>query len=73
MLEGNFMFVRPKKENKLPNVLGPKEVIRILFAVENRKHRALLFLVYSSGLRVGEVVRLRLNDLDLERRTLHVR
>jgi integrase/recombinase XerD len=73
MLEGNFMFVRPKKEHKLPNVLGPKEVIRILFAVENRKHRALLFLVYSSGLRVGEVVRLRLNDLDLERRTLHVR
>lgn len=73
MLEGHFTFVRPKKEHKLPNVLGPKEVIRILFAVENRKHRALLFLVYSSGLRVGEVVRLRLNDLDLERRTLHIR
>jgi integrase/recombinase XerD len=73
MLEGNFTFVRPKKEDKLPNILGQKEVIRILYVVDNKKHRALLFLIYSSGLRVGEVVRLQLKDLDLERRTLHIR
>jgi integrase/recombinase XerD len=73
MLEGNFSYVRPKKEHKLPNVLGQKEVKRILQAIGNTKHRAILFLVYSSGLRVGEVVRLRIKDIDRERRTLHIR
>ncbi|WP_222125211.1 tyrosine-type recombinase/integrase [Paenibacillus xylanexedens] len=39
----------------------------------NPKHKAILFLTYSSGLRVGEVVRLRCSDLDIERQTLIVR
>jgi site-specific recombinase XerD len=67
------MYVRPKKENKLPNVLSQAEVIRILKHVTNRKHRAILSLTYSSGLRVSEVVRLRWTDFDPERRTLRVR
>jgi site-specific recombinase XerD len=66
-------FIRPKKENKLPSVLSTGEVMQILRAVSNLKHRALLYLTYSSGLRVGEVVRLRMSDLDVQRRTLHVR
>ncbi|WP_206105463.1 tyrosine-type recombinase/integrase [Paenibacillus thalictri] len=45
----------------------------ILKAVQNLKHRAILYLVYSSGLRVGEVVRLHLQDLDPERKTLLIR
>jgi site-specific recombinase XerD len=67
------LYVRPKKENKLPNVLSQAEVIRILKHVTNRKHRAILSLTYSSGLRVSEVVRLRWTDFDPERRTLRVR
>ncbi|MGN7456029.1 site-specific tyrosine recombinase/integron integrase [Paenibacillus pasadenensis] len=66
-------YVRPKKEHKLPNVLSTGEVAQLLRSVSNEKHRAILCLLYSAGLRVSEVVRLRLRDLDLERRTITVR
>lgn len=64
---------RPKEERKLPVVLSRTEVRAILDAVRNLKHRAALMLVYAAGLRVGEVVRLRPEDLDPERGLLHVR
>ncbi|MFS8639063.1 MAG: tyrosine-type recombinase/integrase [Gemmatimonadota bacterium] len=64
---------RPRPERRLPVVLSPTEVRRLLDAVKNRKHRALLMLIYSAGLRVGEAVRLRPGDLDPERRLLFVR
>ena len=64
---------RPRPERRLPVVLSPGEVRRLLDAVKNRKHRALLMLIYSAGLRVGEAVRLRPGDLDPERRLLFVR
>lgn len=73
LLEENFPYVRPKKEHKLPNVLSQREVLRLLSAVENKKHRAIFYLIYSSGLRVGEVVRLRKSDIDRDRKTLHIR
>jgi len=57
----------------LPNVLTQAEVLRLLSGVQNLKHRAILYLTYSSGLRVGEVVRLRAVDLDPARKTLHIR
>ncbi|CAG7639339.1 Tyrosine recombinase XerC [Paenibacillus solanacearum] len=66
-------YVRPKKEKKLPPVLSQHEVKRLLESVHNLKHKAILYLTYSSGLRVGEVVRLRKQDLDHERKTLWVR
>ncbi len=65
-------FVRPKKEKKLPEVLSQKEVLNILDNVTNRKHKAILFLTYSSGLRVGEVVRLKVKDIDSDRMLIHV-
>jgi site-specific recombinase XerD len=64
---------RPRKEHRLPQVLGPDEVARMLSRARNPKHRALLMLLYSAGLRVGEVVRLRPSDLDVERGLLRVR
>jgi site-specific recombinase XerD len=69
----DFTYVRPKKEQKLPSVLSAAEVRRLLEAVRNPKHRAMLFLVYSSGLRVGEVVRLCPEDVDADRKTVKVR
>lgn len=66
-------YVRPKKEKKLPRVLSSREVLTILQSVRNAKHKAILFLTYSSGLRVGEVVRLRVQDLDPERQMICVR
>ncbi|MFC5472105.1 site-specific tyrosine recombinase/integron integrase [Cohnella suwonensis] len=66
-------YIRPKKEKKLPDVLSAKEVMRLFAAVSNPKHRAILVLTYSSGLRVSEVVRLRMADIDRDRKTLLVR
>lgn len=64
---------RPKKEQKLPAVLSREAVARLLNGIDNLKHRALFALVYSAGLRVGEVVRLRVEDLDEERGQIWVR
>ena len=54
----DIIISRPKKEIKLPEILSQGEVLKILNALDNKKHRAILYTVYSAGLRVGEVVRL---------------
>lgn len=64
---------RPKKPKRLPRVLSRGDVERMLAATSNRKHRAIIALLYSAGLRVSEVVRLRPSDLDEERKLLLVR
>lgn len=64
---------RPKGERKLPEILSRQEVLRLLEAVENPKHRAIMLLTYSAGLRLGEVVRLRVEDIDSARRLIHIR
>ena len=63
----------PKKERTIPEVLSENEVLNIFSTLKNHKHKALLYLIYSSGLRVGEVVRLRVNDIDRDRMLIHVR
>lgn len=60
-------FTRPKREKKLPVVLSFQEVTKILTALDNEKHKTILFLIYSAGLRVGEVVKLKADDIDSER------
>ncbi|NNF14660.1 MAG: tyrosine-type recombinase/integrase [Gemmatimonadetes bacterium] len=64
---------RPKRERRLPQVLSRGEVSRLIDAVAHPKHRALTLLIYSSGLRVSEAVRLRPEDLDAERGLIRVR
>jgi site-specific recombinase XerD len=64
---------RPNKERKLPNVLAKEEVFCILNALQNEKHKAILYLIYSAGLRVGEVVRLQPSDIDTKRMLIKVR
>lgn len=64
---------RPKKERKLPNILSQSEILAIFDSVSNLKHKSILFLTYSAGLRVGEVVRLKVSDIDSERMLIHVR
>jgi integrase/recombinase XerD len=65
-------LTRPRRERRLPTVLSRQEVARLLAGVTNAKHKAVLTVVYSAGLRVSEVVRLRASDLDRERRLIHV-
>ncbi len=64
---------RPRREHRLPTVLSRDELGRFLGAVRNPKHAALLAVAYSAGLRVSEVVRLRIADLDRSQGLLHVR
>ncbi|SDZ03442.1 site-specific tyrosine recombinase/integron integrase [Tindallia californiensis] len=68
-----YEIPRPKKENKLPEVLNNEEVIAVLSKVSNHKHKAILYLVYSSGLRVGEVVRLKVENIDAQRMMIHIK
>lgn len=67
------LLSRPKKEKKLPNVLSKQEAKDILDSVKNEKHKTLLYLTYSAGLRVSEVVRLQLDDIDSKRMLIRIR
>ena len=64
---------RPRREHVLPTVLSQEEVINIILTTRNLKHRAIMMLTYSSGLRVSEVVRLKDSDIHRERGVIHVR
>jgi site-specific recombinase XerD len=66
ILKKDFVYEikRPKKDKKLPVVLSQEEVSKILSSVENIKHKTILMLVYPSGLRVGEVVKLKPQEID---------
>ena len=66
-------FVRPPREKKLPAILSPGEVGRILAAVVLHRFRVCLLVLYSCGLRLGEGVHLRVRDVDSARGLLHVR
>lgn len=70
---GELDLPRPKRERKLPVVLSHEEVRAILAVVANPKHRTALMMIYGHGLRVGELVKLRVSDLDPGRGVLHVR
>ncbi|MDR1318941.1 MAG: tyrosine-type recombinase/integrase [Treponema sp.] len=63
---------RPKQDKKLPVVLSREEIKTMLAAKINIKHRLLLMLVYSAGLRVGEVVALKKEDIDPRRKLIRV-
>ena len=69
----NYYIERPRKEKKLPVVLDEKEVLRILEHTENPKHRLIFAFLYATGLRIGELLNLRIADVDLERQVVHVK
>jgi integrase/recombinase XerD len=64
---------RPRAERKLPTVLSEEEVAALLRSVENLKHRCILMLIYSAGLRLSELIALERRDLAVERGQLVVR
>lgn len=51
---------RPKKSRKLPNVLSQEEVLDIIRCTQNLKHRAIIALIYSCGLRISELINLKI-------------
>jgi len=68
-----YQIKRPKKDKKLPVVLSQEEISKIFLAVSNIKHKAILMLIYSAGLRVSEVVKLKAEDIDRERKLIRLR
>lgn len=70
----NFQKLRqPKRTHKLPSVLTKSEIENILDQIKNDKHCLLLAIAYAAGLRVSEVISLRVKDINLAEMTLIVR
>lgn len=63
---------RPKRAKLLPNVLSKEEVKLILNAHNNLKHKVMLCLIYSCGLRCSELLNLRLSDINSERNLIFI-
>jgi len=59
----HYNITRPKKSRDLPNVLSQEEVLAIINQPQNIKHMTILYTIYSAGLRIGEVLRLRVTDI----------
>ena len=64
---------RPKRPQLLPRLLNESELARLFNALSNRKHKAMLFTAYSAGLRVSEIINLKLSDIDSQRMQIFVR
>jgi integrase/recombinase XerD len=64
---------RPRRGRSLPKVFSKDEITRILNSGRNQKHKLLLWMIYSCGLRRSEVINILLTDLDRTRSILHIR
>ena len=62
----------PKRPRKLPTVLSPEEVARLIDSARNLMHRAMLMTLYATGLRRAELCHLKVTDIDSERMVIHV-
>ena len=68
-----YWIPRPRKEQKLPVVASEEEVVRLIAASDNLKHQCVMAMLYSAGLRRGELTNLRLEDVNLDREQIFVR
>ncbi len=68
-----YYLERPLKERTLPQVLSQEEVAVLFTVTENIKHKAMLMLLYSAGLRRGELLRMRLGDVDFNRGVVFIK
>ena len=66
----NIKLKRPKKSRILPSILSQEEILNLLRNTKNLKHRAILALIYSCGLRISELINLELKDIHVDRRQL---
>lgn len=67
-----FDIPRPKKHLQLPKVISEEKIISNLFIIENLKHKTLLLLAYSCGLRVSELVNLKVKDINSDRMQISI-
>lgn len=69
----SFKLVRPKKSKTLPTILSQQEIISIIQNTLNLKHRAMIALLYSSGMRISELINLKTEDIKPDRMQIFVR
>jgi len=62
-----------KTASKLPIVLSRLEIDKIIYEIKNQKHKFMIVLAYGCGLRVSEVTRLKIKDLNLNELTIHIK
>lgn len=71
--KNKIKIFRPRKEYKLPKVLSKNEIKRIIHSIKNIKHKTIVLLIYSTGLRRSEIINLRIDDINSERMIVLVR
>ena len=64
---------RPKMPKSLPNIYSLEEIQKIIKHISNNKHKAILFLIYSAGLRISEAIRMQKEDLHYDRKLVFIR
>lgn len=71
--KADYYIERPRKENRLPEIISESDLLRILKATKNIKHKTIITMLYSSGVRRGELLNLRIQDLDFDKKIIFVR
>ena len=71
--ERTFYDLRPRKSQKLPGVFSEEEVASLFSVIQNLKHKTILMLIYSGGLRIGESIRLRKEDIHFDRKSIFIK
>lgn len=63
---------RPDRQKRLPTVLSEEEVMRLIGQIPQIKHRTIVATLYATGMRISEVLALRLRDIDFHRNMIHI-
>jgi site-specific recombinase XerD len=66
-------FKRPRSEKKLPQIIEKEFLLKKISEIQNLKHKAIISLAYSTGMRVSEVCNLKISDIDSKRMLITVR
>lgn len=65
-------FARPHREKHLPQIIDKDKLLYSISLIENLKHKAIISIAYSVGLRVSEVINLKIDDVDSKRMIIHI-
>lgn len=66
------MWFAPNHIKQLPKVLSKQEIAKLFAATKNLKHLLILKIAYGMGFRVSELIALKVNDVDMDRRQAHI-
>lgn len=69
----SFKIERPRKEKRLPIVIDKEKLLNTIESINNKKHKSIIALAYSIGLRVSEVINLKIKDIDSELMIINIR